>query len=283
MKAAPGWAPAHAGLAETLLALHFAAPGAELVAGARAAASAALGLDANLAAGWAALGAATLIQDRVFAPADEALRRAVALDPSCAPAHRHRAFALASVGRFVDAERESRRAVELEPVSLAARGALLQTLLAGRRYGPAVAEATKAMALSPIASDAWYARGWAKVFAGDEAAGVADLLEGLRLWGVGRDRIAQLAALTAADGFPALCAAAADLFESQTVLFRPRATDVAMLRALSGQADAAFALLDKVAARDDPFLVWAPWLPQFDPLRSDPRWGPLTERARLVR
>jgi DNA-binding winged helix-turn-helix (wHTH) protein/Flp pilus assembly protein TadD len=283
VKAAPGYARAHAGLAETLTSIHLGAPDAGLLAAARSAATAAVGLDENLAEAWAALGAATLLQDRAFAPADEALRRALALDPGNAAAHRHRALALCAVGRFAEAEREIRDAVALEPVSLAARGSLLQVLIAARRYGPAVAEATKAMALSPTASDAWYARGWAKVFSGDEAGGVADLLEGLRLWGVDRDRIAALAGLASAEGFAALCREAADLFETQTVMFRPRDTDVAMLRALGGQADEAFALLESATARDDPFLVMIPWLPQLDPLRLDVRWASLTAKVRLVR
>ncbi|MFI4966373.1 MAG: winged helix-turn-helix domain-containing protein [Caulobacterales bacterium] len=288
VREAPGWAPAHAGLAETLAAQQLsgqggAGQGVNLLAAAKASAHAAVGLDPSQARAWSVLGLVTLLADRDFAAADAALRRAVALEPSLASAHRHRAFAFAATGRFVEAERESRKAVELEPVSLASRGALLQILLTARRYRQAIAEANQALALSPLASEGWYAKGWALVLSGDGAAGVEALLKGLELWGLEPARIDSLRALYAQGGFAPLCAAGADLFETQKVMFTPRLTDVAFLRAAAGQPEQAFAALDAAAALDDPYLVFLPWLPYCDPLRADPRWPRLLERVRLVR
>jgi DNA-binding winged helix-turn-helix (wHTH) protein len=285
---APGWAPAHVGLAETLAAQHVmgqgrAQGGGGALAAAKASAHAAVGLDATLAPAWSILGLTTLLADRDFAPADEALRRAVALDPELASAHSHRAFAFSAVGRFVEAEREARRAVDLEPVSLMARGALLQILLTARRYRQAVAAANEALGLSPLSSEGWYAKGWAYVLSGDEAAGVEALLKGLELWGIDHAQLERLRALHAQGGFPALCAGGADLFETQKVMFTPRLTDVAFLRAGAGQPDQAFAALHAAAELDDPFLVFLPWLPYCDPLRDDPRWPRLLERVRRVR
>lgn len=283
VKAAPGWAPAHAGLAEALLAEHLANGGEGVIAAAKAEAGAGLALDDAYAPGWALLGIALLLAERRFEPADEALRRAVALDPDLPAARRHRAFALASVGRFAEAERECRKALALEPVSLAAHGALLQLLLAARRYWPAITAANAALALSPASSEAWYAKGWAQVFSGETAAGVEALLKGLELWGLGGAEVAGLRATYERSGFAALCAAGADLFETQRLMFRPRATDIAMLRAMAGDPDRAFAGLEAAARRDDPVLLLLPWLPHFDPLRSDPRFERLAEHMRLVR
>jgi DNA-binding winged helix-turn-helix (wHTH) protein len=287
---APGWAPAHVGLAETLAAQHVGGQGgggqgagAGLMAAAKAAAHAAVGLDPGLARGWAVLGLATLLADRDFGAADEALRRAVALDPDLAAARSHRAFAFAAVGRFAEAEREARRAVELEPVSLAARGALLQILITARRYRPAITAANETLALSPLSSEGWYAKGWACVLSGDEAAGVEALLKGLELWGLGKLQLDQLRDLNAEAGFRALCAGGADLFQTQKVMFTPRLTDVAFLRAAAGQPDLAFAALDAACDLDDPYLVFLPWLPYCDPLHPDPRWDRLLQRVRLVR
>ncbi|HEX2815901.1 MAG TPA: hypothetical protein VHN39_05890, partial [Phenylobacterium sp.] len=181
------------------------------------------------------------------------------------------------------AERESRKAVELEPVSLAARGALLQVLLTARRYRQAITAANEALALSPLSSEGWYAKGWAYVLSGDVASGVEALLKGLTLWGIDQVQIERLRALHAEGGFPALCAGGADLFETQKVMFTPRLTDVAFLRAGAGQPDQAFAALQAAADLDDPYLVFLPWLPYCDPLRDDPRWPRLLERVRLVR
>ncbi|HWF01509.1 MAG TPA: winged helix-turn-helix domain-containing protein [Caulobacteraceae bacterium] len=282
-KAAPGSAAAHAGLAEALIAEQMAGGGEGLALAAKAEARAATQLDDNFAAGWSALGLALLLADRVFEPADEAMRRAVSLDPALPSIRRRRAFALTSVGRFVEAEREARKALSLDPVSLPAHADLLQLLIAARRYGPALSAARAALALSPSASEAWYARGWAHVFAGDEPAGVEALLKGLELWGVGPAALDGLRALHAGGGFAALCAAGADLFEAPGLLFRPKATDVAILRAAAGQADAAFAALETAARHDDPLLMLLPWLPHFDALRPDPRFERLLGRVRLVR
>ena len=204
----PKLAEAQAGLAETLFAQHLMGQGdpAALLAHAKAAAAAAVGLDDLFAPAWTALGYAALIVDRDFAAADRAFLRAIALDGAAASAHRFRAIALASVGRMVEAEREARKAVELEPLSLDARNWLLQILLAGRRYHQAITEARAMATMSAAASQAWYARGWAHVFLGDGEAGVEALLHGLSLWGVGEAEIAALRGLHADEGFPASAA-----------------------------------------------------------------------------
>jgi DNA-binding winged helix-turn-helix (wHTH) protein len=283
VREAPGWAPAHVGLAQTLASQHLAGAGGGLMAAAQGSAHAAVGLDPTLAAAWSVLGLTLLMGERDFATADAALRRALAIDPDHASARRHRAFGFAATGQFVEAERESRRAVELEPVSLAARGVLLQVLLTARRYRPAIAAANAALGLSPLSSEGWYAKGWALVLSGDEPAGIEALLRGLELWGVDRPQIEALRQRAATAGFPALAAAGADLFETQKVMFTPRLTDVAFLRAAAGQPDQAFAALEAAADLDDPYLVFLPWLPYCDPLRDDPRWPRLLERVRLVR
>ena len=286
VREAPGWAPAHVGLAETLAAQHLAgqgAGGAGLLAAAKASAHAAVGLDPNLARAWSALGLVTLFADRDFAAADTALRRALAFDPDHAAAHRHRAFAFAATGQFVEAEREGRKAVALEPLSLAARGALLQILLTARRYRQAITAANEALALSPLSSEGWYAKGWAFALSGDHAAAAEALLKGLELWGLDRAQLDPLRAVYDQAGFPALCAGGADLFETQKVMFTPRLTDIAFLRAAAGQPDQAFAALEAAAAQDDPYLVFLPYLAYCDPLHDDPRWPRLLERVRLVR
>ena len=254
-----------------------------LLRSAQAAAAAAVGLDDQLARGWTALGYAALMADRDFAAADRAFLRAIALDQTAAPAHRYRAIALGSVGRLVEAEREGRRAVELEPLSLAGRNLLLQILLAGRRYPQAITEAKAMATLSAEASEAWYARGWAHVLMGEREAGVDALLHGLKLWGVAKAEIAALRDLYLAEGFAGLCRAVADFFETQSVMFSARPTDIAVLRTLAGQTDLAFAALETAIARDDVYLLFLEVLPWFDELNNDPRWRPLVERARLVR
>jgi DNA-binding winged helix-turn-helix (wHTH) protein len=277
---APGWSPAHQGLADALIARCFAEQGGELTA-AKAAARAAVGLDQTSAAAWATLGMALLLADRDFAAADAAFQRAIALDPTAGAAHTRRAHALTVVGRFVEAERSARRAVDLQPSSLQARGELVEILLIARRYRHAAAEAAAALGLAPDFSYVWYGRGWALVMAGDAAEGLDCLLKAVELWGVAAERVAALRAVFEAKGFAGGCGAMADLLAEQPVLFMRREMPIASLRALAGQTDEAFAALDAAAARGDPALMLFPWLPLFDTLKADPRYQPLVGRVRL--
>jgi len=281
MAKAPGWSPAHQGLADVLIARHYLEQGGDPAA-AKAAARAAVGLDETSATAWATLGTALLLADRDFTAAETAFQRAIALDPALATAHRRRAAALGAVGRLADAERAVRRAMALEPSALAARGELLEILVAAGRYRHAAAEAAATLSLAPELGDAWYQRGWALVLAGDQAEGFDCLLKGLELRGVAPERLGPLRAVFEAKGFADACAAAADLFAEQPVAFLRRGMHIVILRALAGQLDAAFAILDAAAARGDPALMFLPWLPCFDSLRSDPRYARLLSRVRLV-
>lgn len=281
MAKAPGWSPAHQGLADVLVARHFAEQGGDMAA-AKAAARAAVGLDETSATAWSTLGMALLLADRDFGAAETAFQRAIALDPTLAAAHRRRAMALTAVGRLAEAERAVRRAMALEPSALDVRCELVEILFAAGRYRHAAAEAAAILNLAPDLGDAWYQRGWALMMAGDQAEGFDCLLKGLELRGVAPERLWPLRAAFEAKGLAGACAAAADLFGEQPVAFLRRGMHIVVLRTLAGQQDEAFAILDAAAARGDPALMFLPWMLWFDSLRSDPRYAPLVSRARLV-
>ncbi len=281
MARAPGWSPGYQGFADALIARHFLEQGGDLAA-AKAAARAAVGLDESSAIAWATLGTALLLADRDFAQAATAFQRAIALDPTLAVAHRRWAMALTAVGRLAEAERVVRRAMALEPNGLDARGELLEILVAAGRYRHAAAEAAATLSLAPDLGEAWYQRGWALTLAGDHAEGFDCLLKGLELRGVAAERLWPLRTAFEARGSAGACAATANLFAEQPVAFLRRGMHIVVLHALAGQPDEAFAILDAAAARGDPALMFLPWLPCLDTLRSDARYAPLVSRARLV-
>jgi tetratricopeptide (TPR) repeat protein len=261
----------------------MAGQGAAFAGSAKAAAQAATALDANFADAWALLGAATLFADRDFPAADAALLRALALDPRLTRAHRARAFALASTGRFVEAEREARAAIAAEPLSLAAHGDLVQLLLCARRFPAAVNEARKMTALSAASGDAWSALGWAQLFQGNHYEAADSLLESIRLLGTDAPTLTRLKATFDADGFEAFAGAGAALFAQQRVMFVPRPMDMAMLYAAAGNSDAAFTALDDAIRQDSPVVLFLAHLPHLDRLRNDTRFATLAARARPVR
>ena len=281
----PKHAAAHAGLGETMLRRHLSGAGdaGQLLAAAKSSAQAAIALDERLAHAWVTLGFATLLSQRDFAAANAAFLKAIALDPVSGLAHRYRGFALAAVGRFVDAEREMRKAIESEPYSLAARGDLTQCLMMARRFRQAIAEAQHTLALVPKASEAWAAKGWSHHFLGEDREALDAFLESLRAWGANAVTLETLRGTYGIHGIEGFGAAVADMFERQQMVFTPRLTDIAILRAIAGDADAAFAILDKAVARDDCYLLWLQHMPHLDRLRNDPRFGALLERIRAVR
>ncbi|MGD0143356.1 MAG: winged helix-turn-helix domain-containing protein [Rhizomicrobium sp.] len=285
IRADPKHAPAHAGLAEAMLRQHLLGKGdaGQLLAAAKSSAQAAIALDERLAHAWATFGFATLLSQHDFAAADAVFLKAIALDARAGLAHRYRGFALTAVGRFVDAEREMRKAVEIEPYSLSARADLTQCLTMARRFRPAIAETKRTLDLAPKTSEAWAAKGWAHHFLGEDREARDAFFESLRAWGASAATLEGLRDAHRNDGIAGFSAAAADLFESQQMVFSPRLTDIAILRATAGDADAAFAILEKAVARDDCYLLWLPHMPHLDRLHNDPRFAALLERIRVVR
>src|SRR5258708_23106144 len=88
----PRRAEAHAGLAEALLMQIMMGQGdpASLASAAKSAAHTAIALDEKFAPGWSALGVARLLADREFSAANDALERAIGLDPKLASARTNR-------------------------------------------------------------------------------------------------------------------------------------------------------------------------------------------------
>ena len=142
--------------------------------------------------------------------------------------------------------------------------------------------ARKAIKLSEQSADAWACAGWAHAFLGVHRDAVNALLESIRLLGTDGVTTARLKAVFESDGLDAFCAAGADLFEQQRVMFVPRAMDIAMLRTNAGQTDAAFEALERAIRRDEPVTLFIPWLPHLDRIRNDPRFTSILSRVRLV-
>jgi TolB-like protein/Tfp pilus assembly protein PilF len=114
----PGFALAHAALADTLvLQIGYSdQQSRSALAEAGEAASRALELDANLAEAWAARGLIAR-EARDSTAEEDALRRAVTLNPNYAPAQHWLSMTLTDTDRFDEALAHAERAVQLDPLS----------------------------------------------------------------------------------------------------------------------------------------------------------------------
>lgn len=146
----PDFALAHAGLADAynLIALYGLAPPREISERARAAAERALALDDTLAETHGALGCHSLFLDWDWDAADRSFDRAIALNPSYAPAYYYRATVAACRHEWEEAVQRARLAVERDPLGLQALLVLGWQHMSRRELGDAAAVLEQALELN---------------------------------------------------------------------------------------------------------------------------------------
>lgn len=278
--AEPGFADAHAGLAMAhLLQREFAAVPAEpAYARAAAAAERAVALDAHHAEGQAALGFATFYGRRDFARGLAALERAVELDPTSGRTLHWYATALyhaADLPRALTMIERAQRRSPGTPAIVADKALILHAL--GRR-SDALALLDQIAVERPELSAPHRYRALIALAEGDAAE-----------WLAASARAAELAKDAAlADDVAAARRALIDgggTAMLRALLTREQAAtpashyNRAVLLALLGERDAAFAALDRALAARESLVTATRIDPRLAGLRSDPRYSDYARRA----
>ena len=145
----PRFALAHAALADSwaVLAMNGQAPAPDAAARAKAAASAALRIDASLGEARAAAAWLRFFHDWDFAPAQQEFERALKLRPGYATARQWFGLALLARGEFGRAIRQFESALDLDPLSLIVLTDIAVAHYYQRRYDLAVQRAQDALRL----------------------------------------------------------------------------------------------------------------------------------------
>ena len=127
----PGYAPAHAGVADSyaILGFYSSLPPTEAFPKARQAASRALELDPTLAEARPALAYVAMYHDWDWAGAEREFRLAIALNPGYSTTHQWYGNFLSILGRFDESVAEFSRAIALDPVPAPEFGAGVGVLL----------------------------------------------------------------------------------------------------------------------------------------------------------
>lgn len=150
---APGYAPVHAGLADTYSLLGTAAfdalPAADGMDKARAAAKLALSIDDGIAEAHASLGFVTYRYDWDWSAAEQEFKRAIALNPNYAAAHRWYSDFLTDLGRRDESLSEARAALALDPLSLIDNENLARVHYFAREFDEAVEGSKKTLEMNP--------------------------------------------------------------------------------------------------------------------------------------
>jgi adenylate cyclase len=277
----PNFALAWSGFADAINALAWRRDSASLarVGEAKYAAQRAILIDPELAEGWASLGVLAVEFDRDWAVGELALRRAVELKPSYAPAAHWLADALAYTRRTEESLVYRFRTRELDPISPFHGQAHAWGLVVARRWDEARAEYRRLAPSSISNTETLLLAITQASHLGLDAGEAATFAEE---WGrrVGLPRPADAALLARAALDPAHRADARVLLRGLEAMGVPP-WDLAALHAAMGDAENAIRLLEIAAADDDPQLVMTAADPTFDPLRGDPRFARLTAALRL--
>jgi tetratricopeptide (TPR) repeat protein len=145
----PGYALAHAGLADSyiMLGYHNFLPPKQVFPRARAAADAAVGIDGGLAEALTARACVSLLYDWDWPAAERGFRRAIQVKELYPTAHFWYACCLWAMGRTADGVEQASRAQTLAPLSLVSNANLGWAFYFARRYDEAITQCQKALAL----------------------------------------------------------------------------------------------------------------------------------------
>ena len=151
IKKAPSYAPAYAGIADSLsiLGLFGWLPPKEAFPKAKATALKAIEIDDMLAEAYTSLGWINMLYDWDWTAAEKAFKRALEIDPNYAIGQLWYALYLCYLGRLEEATEEIIKALRLEPLSLLINVNLGCILYFKRQYDEAIEQCLKTIEMDP--------------------------------------------------------------------------------------------------------------------------------------
>jgi len=263
------YALAYAGLADSyaLMSSFNFTPPTEAIPKARQFAIKALSLDETLAEPHTTLGLALLQFDYDFAGAEREYKRAIELNPNYATAHQWYGEMLTCAGRFDEASAEFRRALEIEPLSLPINWDYGRFFYNSRRYDEALAQHKKTIEL-----DGGFARARrtiVEVFRvkGDYANAIEEMARYFELRGQSQNAalVRETFAKSGWNGYLRLVIAENSPLKERNWVKAKAYVEL-------GEKDKAFGELNEAFENRESTLSWLKVEPQWDPLRSDPRF-----------
>jgi TolB-like protein/DNA-binding winged helix-turn-helix (wHTH) protein/Flp pilus assembly protein TadD len=211
--------------------------------------------------------------------AEAAFRRAIELDPSYSLVHLILAHLLSQTDRHAEAEPFMRRARELDPLNPLSYALSSQVSFQARDYAGALQHANRAVALDQELWIGHQMRGQALEELGDHDLALKALATAARLSGQNSKPISLTGYILGRSG---RTAEARDLLGALEMASRQRYVPpyaLALVHAGLGDADAAFAWLDRAYAARDVHLMFLTVDVKWDRYRTDPRFANLLARC----
>ena len=278
----PSYAPAFAGLAWVWAVreqVGLVPRGAGARSKAKAAALQAIALDESSAEAHEALASSLTWGEWEWAAAEREWKRALELNPNGANAHAYYAHYLMHMGRATEGIRHSERAIELDPYNALYHSLHGMVLVYLRRYDDALAAAEKANAISPDAGVAFSV--FQRVYL---SKGMRDEQLAEQRLRIARDpeRVAAFERGLAEGGYEGAQRAIANVLAARYEKDQGghSAWGIALRYLDAGDKEKAIAWLYRGYDDRDQNMPYL-GMPEWDPLRSDPRFQALLRRIGL--
>lgn len=278
----PDYALAYAGLADSYIVLSFIERPADAFSKAEENAFNALRIDDTLAEAHTSLAQVKELSEHDWLTAENEYKRALELNPDYVTAHLWYADFLRLTKRSEEAFDELTAAQQIDPLSLIVNANLAIHFYLTRQYDRAIDQSKKTLDMEPHLAAPHFV--------------LASAYAQKKMYG---EAIAEYQkAISLGSGFPALgglgkaYADSGNKVEAQKVLERLIASSkeryvpsyaMAPIFAALGEKDEAFKWLEKGMEEHSPWMVAnLPLAPDFDSLRSDPRFNTLLQRMNLL-
>ena len=273
------YAPAYAGLAAAYAFCSCQGrPRPSLLAKAKEAALRALELDENLPEPHAALGFVHMTYDFDWPAAQRELKRAVALNPNSADAHRLYGDYLVQSGLFQQGISEARRAVDLDPLAVPMNSSLAMALYYAHQYDSAIEQFEKALKMDPNSGPALTGLGMAYLQVGHYEEAAALFQKTIALGHQVTLSTAHLAQTYALMGARSEARTPARNIAGLIGPIEPPAYALALIYTALGEEDTAIDWLERAYEAHDTTLSVLKVDPDLDSLRSDRRYQDLLRR-----
>jgi DNA-binding winged helix-turn-helix (wHTH) protein/TolB-like protein/lipopolysaccharide biosynthesis regulator YciM len=278
----PNYALAYAGIADSYALTSSGMPGLERMPKAKAAALKALELDNELAEAHASLGFIKYKFDYDWSGAEASLRRAIGLNPNYATAHHWYGECLSLMARPDESLAELQRAEKLDPLSLPIKQDIGESLYRARRYDRAITKFREVLELEPS-----FARVRRSMYMTYQAMGrhddaVNERLTQVSQWKMAPESLAALKQAYQESGWQGYWRKELELMEAKK-MGGSGETVLAQRHIYLGDKERAFPLMEKSFAERSGIALQLKADPEFDSLRSDPRFQEMLRRAGHLR
>ena len=277
----PSYALAYAGMADAYAQLGFELDSRESIPKTREFATKALELDDTLAEAHVSAAAVKLLYDWDFPTGEKELKRAIELNPSYPDARHFYGHYLEVVKRTREAIQVTRQGVDLDPNSLIINSELAWAYYFDRQYNEAIKQSQKAIELDPNfpVSHVYLGMTYGKTGRYEDA--IRELKKAVELDPSASQSLVELGYVYAVSGKKA---EAEDLIRQLKLKVSKSGTDsylLAPIYAGLGDRDQALAWLEKAYAEHSLWMIFLNVDPDFDAVRTDPRFVALVRRVGL--